>query len=92
MEIMIKKEDTLIVYEHVLYNKLNSIRDQIVEMNQLISMPNSSFELRSECNSLREKYAALNQHLVIIETQLKPYKKEKSTSRQESTYKTNRNH
>lgn len=87
MKVKIEKVDTLILYETQLYNKLSSIRQEILRINQLISMPNSPFELRSECTSLTEEFATLNQDLVLVESQLKPYKKEKSTSRQESTHK-----
>jgi len=88
MNTKLQKVDTLILCETQLYNSLSSIRQEILEINQLISMTDSAFDLRSECNSLREEFAALNHDLVLVDNQLKIFKKEKSTSRQESTYRT----
>ncbi len=92
MDIKYQKVDTLIIYENQLYKKLSSIRQEILKINQFISMPNSPFELRGECTNLREEFAKLNQDLVLVENQIKKYKKEKSTVRQESTLKKTTNH
>lgn len=80
------KLNSLIDYEKELYRKIDVIRHEIQILNREISIPNSSFEVIKERNKKNEEFAQLNQNLVVVESQLNKYKKEKSTVRQESTF------
>ncbi len=82
----------LINIQDSLCKEIQEIRDELEQINICLSLPQSDFELRYVQQEIFKKYSQKSNELITVNDQIQKMTKEKSTVRQESTFRNKTNH
>lgn len=88
---MLDKEKYVLLNHSLLNNEIDELRKELKELNKRLSYPGCDFELRHLQQEVFKRYSEKSYEIVVF-IQNQKNAKEKSTVRQESTFRNKTNH